>query len=348
MSKHRTRRRWIWRSLLAVVVILVIVYWQLIVYGVGQARGQFTIIRGARPVAEVLADSTTPPAVREGLLQVHDIRDFAFDSLRLTRSDNYTTFYDQQGRDLMFVVTACAPYAMEAKRWSFPIVGSFPYKGYFDSVKAEREADIWRAEGYDVRVRVAGGWSTLGYFTDPILSKMLDRSEGALAELIIHELTHATIFVKDSVEFNENLATFIGEQGAVLYLKSRYGASSPQLAEYLAGQKNGRVFAKHMIRGAQTLDSLYGTFSETNDTTYREQQKWQMIRSIVTALDTLTYEGSGRYGRRLQEELPNNAYFMSLLRYRDQQDTLEAWYQEAYHGDLMRLLADMKDRYPSL
>jgi predicted aminopeptidase len=56
----------------------------------------------------------------------------------------------------------------------------------------------------------------LGWFTDPILSKMLMRSEGDLANLIIHEMSHATIFVKDSIEFNENLATFIGDRGAEL------------------------------------------------------------------------------------------------------------------------------------
>ncbi len=43
---------------------------------------------------------------------------------------------------------------------------------------------------------------------------MLNRSEGDLANLIIHEMSHATIFVKDSVDFNENLATFIGDRGA--------------------------------------------------------------------------------------------------------------------------------------
>jgi predicted aminopeptidase len=32
---------------------------------------------------------------------------------------------------------------------------------------------------------------------------MLALSEGELAELIIHELTHSTIYLKDSVNFNE-------------------------------------------------------------------------------------------------------------------------------------------------
>ncbi len=95
-----------------------------------------------------------------------------------------------------------------------------PYKGFFNQKLAFELKDELEKEGYDVIVRNPGGWSTLGWFTDPILSKMLNRSEGDLANLIIHEMVHSTIFVKDSVEFNENLATFIGDRGAEKFLDS--------------------------------------------------------------------------------------------------------------------------------
>ena len=69
-----------------------------------------------------------------------------------------------------------------------------------------------KEEGLDTNIRTAGGWSTLGWFEDPILSNMLNDSEAGFAELLIHELTHGTLFVKDSVRFNENLATFYWDQ----------------------------------------------------------------------------------------------------------------------------------------
>ena len=118
----------------------------------------------------------------------------------------------------MWVVMACEPFALKPKEWKFPIIGSVPYKGFFKKERAEALKAELEKEGWDVMVRNPGGWSTLGWFTDPILSKMLMRSEGDLANLIIHEMSHATIFVKDSVEFNENLATFIGDRGAELFL----------------------------------------------------------------------------------------------------------------------------------
>ncbi|MEL6537153.1 MAG: aminopeptidase [Bacteroidota bacterium] len=349
MSSHKTRRRRIiWGSLAAVVAVVLVVYGDLIGYGLGQARGQWHIIRNARTVDEVLADSSTSPHIRERLLLVEEIRNFAMQDLGLAESENYTTFFDQEGRDLMFVVAASEPFALKAKRWSFPFVGSFPYKGFFDSTKAVAEAEIWKQAGYDVRVRIAGGWSTLGYLKDPILSKMLDRSEGALAEVIIHELTHATIFVRDSVEFNENLATFIGERGAEKFLAKRYGEESPQLVSYRQGRENGRVFANHILRGAKRLDSLYQAWPTTADSAYKAEEKWAMIGEIVNTIDTLSFQGEARYGARYRQKLPNNAYFMSFLRYREQQSKFDEWYAEKYHGDLIALLNDMKERYPSL
>ena len=84
------------------------------------------------------------------------------------------------------------------------MVGAVPYKGFFNREKAVKKEALEK-DNYDVSIRNPGGWSTLGWFTDPILSNMLRRGDGDLASLIIHEMVHATLYVKDSAEFNENL-----------------------------------------------------------------------------------------------------------------------------------------------
>ena len=109
---------------------------------------------------------------------------------------------------------------MRAYEWSFPFLGRVPYKGFFDRGAAIEEDSLLRLKGYDTGIGNIRGWSTLGWFKDPILSGMLENSEGALANLIIHELWHGTLYVKDSADFNENLASFAGEQGALLFLQS--------------------------------------------------------------------------------------------------------------------------------
>src|SRR5690349_14303260 len=185
----------------------------------------------AEPVEECLQDPTFPDSLTRKLRLMDEIRAYAIDSLGLNDTDNYKTLYDQKGEEIMWVVTACEPFKLEAKQWKFPVVGSVPYKGFFDRRLAVELKDELDKEGWDVSIRNPGGWSTLGWFTDPILSKMLGRSEGDLANLIIHEMSHATIFVKDSIDFNENLATFIGDRGAERFLIHKHGLHSQAYAD---------------------------------------------------------------------------------------------------------------------
>src|SRR6185295_19409025 len=214
------------KFLLGIVLALLalsVYYWSLISYGVAQGLGQLKIIREARPVEEFIDDPVFPDSLKAKLKLVMQARRFAIDSLGLNDTDNYKTMYDQQGKERMWVIIACEPFRLKEKRWDFPVVGSVPYKGFFSEEKAKHERASLEAEGWDVSTRNPGGWSTLGWFTDPILSGMLRRSDGDLASLIIHETVHATIYVRDSSDFNENLASFIGDRGAEIFLARKFG-----------------------------------------------------------------------------------------------------------------------------
>ncbi|HCR54575.1 MAG TPA: aminopeptidase, partial [Cytophagales bacterium] len=178
-------------SLLLVLLVLVGYYWSLIVYGINQGLGQMNIIWNARPIEEVLRDPLFPDSLKSKLHIIDEIKAFAIDSLGLKDSENYKTVFDQKGEELMWVVTASAPYQLTPKTWNFPVLGTVPYKGFFSKEKAMDEVSRLQKEGWDVGLRNPGGWSTLGWFTDPILSGMLERNEGDLASLIIHEMVHA-------------------------------------------------------------------------------------------------------------------------------------------------------------
>ena len=206
--------------------------WQLLNYATLQGIGQLQIVWNSRPVSEVLNDPTTPDSIINRLKYIQQVRLFAMDSLGLSPTDNYSTYFDQENRELMWVVTACEPYSLREKIWEFPFIGKVPYKGFFSVERAKNEAYVWKNKGYDVNVRNPGGWSTLGWFKDPILSGMLTRSKGDLASLIIHELAHSTIYVKDSSNFNENLASFIGDEGAKKFLISTFGKHAQELKEF--------------------------------------------------------------------------------------------------------------------
>lgn len=339
------------RILLAIGVLLFVLavyYWPLVTYGIGQGLGQLKIIREARPVEEFLADPAFPDSLKKRLQLIQDARRFAVDSLGLHDTENYTTLYDQKGEEIMWVVIACEPFRLQEKRWDFPVIGSVPYKGFFDKEKALKLRESLEKEGMDVGIRNPDGWSTLGWFTDPILSGMLQRSEGDLASLIIHEMVHATMYVKDSSDFNENLASFIGDRGAELFLLRTFGDTSKQYQEFSHQDGDYRKVVDHMLRATKKLDSVYSTMTKDEPIESKKARKEAFIRKIVEAFDTVTFSYGKRRTNRWARRLPNNTYFMSFRTYESKHDVMaEAWNNQ-FGKDLKKLINYYRSIYPSL
>jgi predicted aminopeptidase len=333
-------------GLLALLVILVIWNWSLVHYGICQGIGQLGIVWNARPVEEFMNDPAFPDSLKAKLRLINEVRKFAIDSLGLKDTENYKTLYDQQGKELMWVVQACEPFELKAKEWHFPIVGAVPYKGFFNKQKALDLRKELEQEGYDVSIRNPGGWSTLGWFTDPILSGMLERSEGDLASLIIHEMVHATIFVKDDVDFNENLADFIGDTTAYYFLKSKYGAESKEYLTYLHQDQDYRKYTRHILKGTRVLDSLYQAM-RAEDLNVKKKKKEEMISKIISAIDTLNLHEK-RNTAAWKNRLPNNTYFMSYRLYKAKQTIFEKEFDEQFHGDIRAYLKYLSEKYPFL
>ena len=328
-------------------LFLIFVIWnaELIIYGIGQAYGQIKIIMQARPVEEILRDDTVNDEIKEKLKLVNKIKAWAIIELGLNPTRNYTTMYDQKGKPVLWVVRACDPFRLSNKEWHFPVIGTVSYKGFFNVKKAIKLRDQLKEEGYDTYLREVDAWSTLGWFKDPIMSEMLRDTPGDMANTVIHELTHATIFVKDSLTFNENLASFIGDKGAETFLTSIYGDASALLQDYIDAKRDRQRYSDHFILGAQKLDSLYASFSDGSTETYKINKKMQMIRMIVDALDTVSFNNSD-FKRKFEKQLPNNAYFMSFLLYRSGQSDLNAILNKNFGGNLVEMISSMKRKYP--
>src|SRR5688572_7115692 len=335
-------------AFLVAIVILVIAQWDLVRYGIEQGRGQMNIVWNAKPVEHFLESPTLPDSLKVKLRLINRVRQFAIDSLSLKDTKNYKTLYDQKGEEVMWVVMASEPYQLKAKEWDFPVIGSVPYKGFFDRQKAIKLRDELEKEGWDVNIRNPGGWSTLGWFTDPILSKMLERTEGDLANLIIHEMVHSTIFVKDSIDFNENLATFIGDRGTEKFLIATYGEQSKEYIDYLHLDIDFTRYSNHMLRGTELLDSLYKTMSESDSVEVKKQLKKETIQKIVYALDTLTLLKHQKPSERFRERLPNNTYFINMKRYQEKQDAFWEEYNAIFKGDLKYYIKYLSEKHPFL
>lgn len=337
-----------------VLAVLVVWQWELVSYGFMQARGQLRILWNTKPVVEVLSDKAYPDSVKKKIELIREIKRFAIDSLGLDKSGSYESFYDQQGKPILWVVTAAEPYQLIAKQWHFPILGTFSYKGFFEKDRADSTVSELKREGFDTRVGEVSAWSTLGFLNDPILSSFLDRPDGSLAELIIHELTHGTLFVKNSLEYNENLADFVGEYGALRFLAQKYGKASVPYQNYLATKAFYERYDEHVLHGTRMLDSLYKTFKPTMPVVVKDSLKWKMIQQIVESSDTLTDQRSNASVRLVKKRrltklnLPNNAYFIGYLTYRKQQNRFRQEFEKRFGGDFSNYLAYLKKTYPSL
>lgn len=332
-------------------VLLLLLVWQyeLVAYGIGQARGQLNVIWNARPVEEVLQDPEVSDSLKQKIRLAQEVRDFAIDSLGVNDSDSYRTLYDQRGKPVLWVVTACESYSMNDKKWAFPVLGEFSYKGFFDYEKALKEKALLDEMGYDTGIRTVSAWSTLGILDDPLMSGLLFRSEGELANTIVHELTHATLFVRDDLRFNENLASFVGNRGAEAFLKYKYGNDAAEYVYYVNYLHDRRMFAEHMLAGVDRLDKLYQSFPEDMAVEEKDSLKQQEIRAILQEARQLDFKNQ-RYQAFLDglleaENLPNNTFFKSYVRYQADLTSLEQEFEDGYAGDIRGYLVYLKQKY---
>ena len=194
---------------------------------------------------------------KEFIRLVTDIRSFAMDELGLAANKNYTAYVELDRNYLAAVVSASARDEFRRHEWWFPVVGRMPYKGFFNADDARKERAKLENRDLDVWVRRVDAFSTLGWFKDPLYSYMREYSVGRLADLIIHELVHATVFLKNQVQFNEELAEFIGSEGARLYVESRYGIDSDEYHQIFISEKESKNFVTFIQELITDLETLY-------------------------------------------------------------------------------------------
>lgn len=338
-------RKWIFDLIFASVLFISAWHGDLLDYAWKAARGQFSILLKARSVKSYLSDPTVPDSLKEKVRFIQEIKQFTIDSLGFIPNKNYTTIYDQQGKPLLWVVTASEKFALTPYYWNFPIVGKVSYKGFFSEEEAREEARWLEQKGYETRIRLVNAWSTLGWFKDPIMSSMLDDSPGDLANLIIHELFHRTVYVKNNVDYSENLASFIGDKGARLFLNYKFGNQSQEYIEYVNGEEDYFKIATHLLRGAKRLDSLYtaSDFTQLNKD-MKIDYKQKLIETIMNDIDTLSLHEPS-YLDWIHKQTPNNALFIIFRQYNNQQKTFEQEFQQVANGNLHVYVKWLKDKF---
>ena len=341
MKVRRVLKRLMW-GVLIIILIFIVVNLKWVVYGIGQAKGQFSIINNAVPVSELLMDQNSPDSLIDKLHYLDSVKTYAFMGLNMAKSSIYSSIYDQKGQPVMFVVMACEPYALENYEWEIPLAGNFPYLGFFDKQKAIKEWQKIKKLGFDTRIRTVDGWSTLGFLDNPLLSDNLSDPKGNFANLVLHEIAHETVYIRDSTTLNENLASFIADAGTIQMLTEWYGEDSEVFKEYKNSVMDYDMFSKHIIKGAENLQILYNQFPHNLAETDKKRQKKEMISSIIAGLDTISFNYPDIYVSAFKDSLPNNSFFMSFVRYRSSLGEFYDTLNNKFNGDLPAYIEYMK------
>lgn len=349
-SEYRPRwRRWLKRILqifgatlglaMAAVAIWAMLYRDAALYLLQSAKGQAQLLFGGVPIAKLMDAPETPAKLKQEFKLVAEVKKYAIDRLKLRPTKNYESYLDLHRDYLVMVLTASPPLKMESYTWWFPIVGTVPYKGYFDKQMGLDEEKKMQALGYETHFRQSPAYSTLGWFHDPLLSTMIQYGDYYLVNTVIHESVHATLWIPGDVTFNENIASFIGNQGALLFYADKYGKDSKEYQDAVNQLDDANRFAAFMNKVALKLNDLYeGDAFEANKRERKpkliNELKARYVREFLPLVHSKGYAGF--------EKRPwNNAMLMSFRHYNAEQDKLAKIFKEL-GGDIPKMMEFLK------
>lgn len=228
-------------------------------YYLQSISGHLEIMRLARPVDQWLADDTTAPELRRRLELALQIRNFAVAELKLPDNASYRSYADLKRRAAVWNVVAAPEFSLDLKNWCFPVAGCVAYRGYFEEAQARAYGRALQAEGLDVSVYGVPAYSTLGWLNwlggDPLLNTFIRYPEGELARMILHELAHQVVYVKDDSLFNESFATAVERLGAQRWLSLH--ASGTAQKEYAEFDLRRRQFRALSLAARLRLTEIY-------------------------------------------------------------------------------------------
>ena len=217
---------------------------------------------------------------------------------------------------------------------------------FFNEKRLKKTKKSLKKQGYETIIQNTSAWSTLGFLNDPILSQMLNYSVPSLANTILHELTHNTIFVYDNLAYNENLASFIGYHGALLFLKTKYSDTSEIYLQYLYKKEDRKLFNRYLNTSVKSLDSLYRTFSDITLESQKAELKNSFITKIIEKYRDIKFK-TPTYVHYFDNFIPNNAFFIAFKNYNEKQNIFERRYKDEFNSNLGKFITHLKKENPS-
>lgn len=257
-------------------------------YLIENGIGQWKLFNRSRPVSEVSASPHTSESTRRAIDIVARAKQFAVKDLGLKATKNYVSFVQLDSPCVSWAVSAADPIELKEKKWHFPIVGDVPYLGFFKKESAEKEKNrIAKEESPvpDTWMRCVPAFSSLGWFSDPLYSSMLKGNDRDIAETVIHESLHATIWVGNSVDFNEKLANFVGLEGSIRFLEKEFGLEAMRVGKKeVLGEK---IFGDFLFESVNSYKADVKNLADKNKYYGELSQKYKIYleKKVKVGLD---------------------------------------------------------------
>jgi len=290
--------------------------------------GQLNLLSKREPVTQVIASLEGDPdaatmALSQRLQLSQRLLEFAETALGLEVGGRYSTYVTLDREAVVWNLVAAPELSLTAHTWCYPFVGCAPYRGFFDRDKADQAGARLVTQGLDTYVGGVSAYSTLGWFDDPILSTFIDLSEADFVELLIHELSHSRVWVKDDAPFNESFASFVGREGTRAWF-ARQGRAA-EFEAHLAGEAD---WARARAVLAETRGALKAAFESPETDAWKRTAKTRIFAAAAECLLLMSEETGNPGYRRLAPRL-NNAYLASLATYSDQQPAFAVLFADA-------------------
>ena len=295
------------------------------------------ILWNRKPIDDVLARKDLPVDTREKLETVLAVRKFADEKLGENVGGAYETIAPVDKNAVVYVVMAAPRDSLVPYTWWFPIVGSVPYRGYFDENDAKAEAASLEAQGLDTMVRPSVAFSSLGFFSDPVLTNLLKLDRVELAGVLIHELFHRTYYLYSDAMFDESAANYVGSAGAVAFFAATDGESAPSTIAARGILDSDLKFARFLLKEQARLLDIYMANLPKDELGKRREAAFAAIKADYAALEP-GLSGLERFD--LDKQPLNNAVLVNYLIYFHQLDNFAAL-DRMNHGDLKATIAQI-------
>jgi len=301
------------------------------------AWGECKMLLQRQPVEVFLTDPQISDNIKAKLVTIQKITQFGRDHLGLNVDLQYSTF-SPNVRDI-YSISAAPKDSLLPYVWYFPLVRSVPYLGFFSSERVATECQRLTDQDLDTYIRPVTAFSTLGWFDDPILPGFLNYNEITLANLVLHELAHATVYFPGQTEFNENLASFVGEEGCQAYLIAQYGRDADIVAEAKNKTTVLHQSTEYVKKLQQRLELLYNSAAPRTE---KIKQRQIIFESWLQDIESnLPVDVSERLRGRFVDREMNNAVLLSLLNYQKDLSLFDQIHEQLGH-DLPKTIMFLK------